>query len=649
MRNEAELYSLILHYNTLYRQGTPEISDAEFDNLLEEYKSLVTDELNRPNLYVELREKLFSQKGKIKHPFIMGSLEKIKAEEENSAVEWAEKHPSSKYLVMAKIDGISCRLKYEYGHLVEAATRGDGEAGEDILYKMKLIMNIPCYINALKHVKDCNIRGELVITKSAFDVLNEASAGKFKNSRNATAGIINRKHDVEYTKYISFFAYEIMGSAENRHSQLKILKSYALDTVEYITCDVLSNSELLEYYNTLTNDGVQYDIDGLVLCPNEYCGENTKIPDNMIAFKANLLKGQSTVIDVDWGTPSKDGKLVPVISISPVDLGGSMIQRVTAYNAEWLKTSKLKYGSDVVIMKSGDVIPKIVEILPEENSSTKKLIEIEWPEVCPICDTPTQAVGVDCVCPNKNCIGRLQEQAFQFIRKLGIKNIAKKTLINNNLNSIADIINTDNHTSNLPSIKKFYKDLTSKLYSSDISKLLSCCNFTGISDTLFFKIWEIVEDAIPVTPDATAFDINIITDKLYSNLPKGIGMASASSFIESLEDNFKLILPIITSPNYNPIQLVKSKRTEYVGSVCFTGSLNTMSRNEASEIAERAGYKVASGVSSKLTYLVTNDKYSNSSKNKKARELNIPVISEEEFLNLVKGKDITVESSIDLL
>lgn len=645
MNTEQLLCDKILFYNNQYRKGTPKISDIEYDNMLEKYKTITS---YNPQLYLDLRTKLFEDGGKIKHPYLMGSLEKIKAEDESSSIEWSAKNIADKYLVMAKIDGISCRLKYEYGTLVEAATRGDGKFGEDILEKIKLIKNIPYYISSFKNIHECNIRGELVITDSDFNMLNEISDNKFKNSRNATAGIINRKKDIGYIKYVSFFAYEIMNSSDNRVNQLTTLAA-SFDIVNYNMLDSnnLNNANLMDYYNELLHI-CPYTIDGLVMCADTYTGENELIPDGMIAFKANMLKGTSTVIDVDWGTPSKDGKLIPVISIVPIELGGSVIQRVTAYNAEWLKTSNLKYGSDVVIMKSGDVIPKIIEIINSESSNDKTLIDIEWPEECPCCGTPTIMVGVDCVCPNSECQNRTQEQAFLFIKKLGIKNIAKKTLINIELNSIEDVLDETKYVYNTPSIKKFYNELTQLLYSTDFGKLLSCCNFNGISDKTFNKLWEVIENDVPMTPGVTEDYINIIKQKLISNLPKGIGMASVNAFINSLDRNLNMIWKITSSDMYNPIKKVSSN-SQIIGSVCFTGSLNTMSRNEASAKAEIAGYKVLSGVTNKLTYLVTNDRNSNSSKNKKARELGIKVISEAEFLEIIKGKDVTVESSIDLL
>lgn len=642
-----ELHDKILYYNQVYRLGKPEISDAEYDALLDQYSYITRD---TPELYTKLREKLFEAAGKIVHPFIMGSLEKIKAEEDNSVKNWISKHPANEYLVMAKIDGISCRLKYSYGNLVEAATRGDGEYGEDILNKVKLIKNIPVYINALKNTKECNIRGELVITKQDFNLLNEATEGKFKNSRNATAGIINRKHDVEYIKYVSFFAYEIMGSStERRLNQLRTLRTYTFDVVEYSVFNetTINNIELLEYYNSIVSVE-NYDVDGLVLCAVDYYGENIKIPDNMVAFKANMLKAVSTVVDVDWGTPSKDGKLIPVIEIVPVELGGSYIQRVTAYNAEWIKTSKLKYGSDVVIMKSGDIIPKIVDIIETAPTLNKLLVDIEFPEVCPICDHPIEMKGVDCICPNPHCIGRTSEQAFLFVKKLGIKNVAKKTLENIGLTSIDKLLDSSNWTNNNPSIVKFYGTLKNKIYTYPVGKLLSCCNFTGISDTIFNKIWEVIENDIPECPVDSSEYVPIIYNKLIENLPRGVGETTVDSFIANLHTNMCMIWPIITSEYYNPSVGNKSN-TVIIGSVCFTGSLNTMSRSEASELAEKAGYKVLGGVTQKLTYLVTNDVYSNSSKNKKAKEYNITIINEQQFLELVKNKDVTVESSIDLL
>lgn len=641
------LKAKILKYNEEYRKGTPLISDYEFDRLLDEYKELTEAD---PSLYKTLRETLFERGGKIKHPFIMGSLEKIKAEDENSVTEWAAKNVDENYLVMAKIDGISCRLKYKNGELVEAATRGDGYFGEDILDKVEQL-EIPKFINQLLYVPECNIRGELVITEEDFPILNEESNNKFKNSRNATAGIINRKSDPEnYIKYVSFFAYEIMNCEYSRFKQLNLLDGWRFNVVDSKVIDKndINNNTLLNIYETLLNK-VQYGIDGLVVCPYDYTNENKKIPDHMIAFKTNTLKATAKVIDVDWGVPSKDGKLTPVISISPVELGGSVIQNVTAYNAEWLKCSHIHYGSDVVIMKSGDIIPKIVEVVPpSKDDKVKVLVDIEIPEVCPTCKATLKYDGVDLVCPNTSCPSRTLEQAYQFVKKLGIKNVAKKTLNNIGLNSIELLLDETQWTCTQPSIKKFYKELKEKLYSASLKKLISCCNFIGLSDISINKIWDVVADYIPQTPTPYMDYYKELRTKLMGNLPKGIGINTAYVFLYSIHNNLELVWPIVTSKEYSPI-VDKKNNIETIGSIVFTGALNTLSRKEATTLAEKAGYKVLSAVNSTLTYLVSNDKLSNSSKTKKAKEFNIPIISEDEFLQLIKGKDTTVESSLDNL
>jgi DNA ligase (NAD+) len=633
----TELKSRLVYYNQMYRIGTPVIEDNVYDYYLDTLKSLIPE-----HEYVDFRESLFdsiSTSNKINHPYIMGSLEKIKAEEPNSVEDWIKENSiSNKYLLMAKIDGMSCCLCYKNGILHYAASRGDGIIGENITLKAANISNIPTTLSTDKEI--IYVRGEIVMTTEQFNTLNSESENKYKNPRNATVGIIGQKqtdHDL-IQNFISFFPYEIMGSNLTRIEQLEELKNYGFDVVFYTTSSKLNNDNVSEFYYT-AKEKTPYEIDGVVICDTNYISENVKLPKHMVAYKQNDLVKETTILDIDWGMPSKDGRLTPVAVLEPIELGGAMVSRVTTYNAQYIVDNKLKYGSIVKILKSGDIIPAIVEIIGEKPKS----VSVDIPENCPCCDTKLVWNGVDICCKNPDCPAQTLEQTYQFIRKLGVKNAAKKTLENLGITSIYKLIKWELPRSATKSIVEFYESYHKLMYSSTIDKLLSCCNFKGIADKTFEKIWSVIEPHVSVAYNST--ETSAIANALYLSNVDGIGEATIHSFIKQLSENLKLVRLITANPKWMPVVDVTATKKQFNNmSVCFTGSLNTMSRSEASKLAENAGYKVASGISKKLTYLVTNDTSTGTSKNKKAQELGIKIINEEEFLKLVKPETDIVES-----
>lgn len=647
---ETNLKNLIKHYNKLYREGNPAITDQQYDDLLDEYKSTVSiDEYN------SFRESLFEEKGKIKHPYVMGSLSKLKAEDQTSIKDWINKSglQNNQFLVMAKIDGMSCRLHYHNKKFVSATTRGDGEFGEDVTDKVKSI--IPATINL--PFADIDIRGELVITKENFDKIKQIDPS-FKNPRNTAVGIINRKDDNSFLQYISFYAYEIMGNnITYRYQQLlDLISVFSTDNVVKFISNVgyssfENNDFALEAYSKLTAE-CPYEIDGLVICPMEYVSENKRIPDRMIAFKTNSMAETTMLVDIDWGMPSKDGRMVPVADVEPIELGGATISRVTCYNALWIKTSNLKYGSIIKILKSGDIIPKIVEFIGEVPGAKP----IDFPESCPICGSKLEWKGVDLVCDNPNCLGKTSKHAEQFIKKLGVKNVSLKTLQKIGLTSIRDVIEfkpENKWNKNItPSIVKFYEDLSNILRHSSIKKLLSCCNFPGISDKIFDKIWEnIPDELIKALQLANAQTYSGVIGDIRALLPyeniKGIGEASLGTFCKFLLPNYELIMGVKNMPGYSPLEDSVNLISSTGESICFTGNLESMSRNIASEKAKEIGLTVVNGVNKNTTYLVMANPNSMTSKAKKAREFGTKILSEEDFLNMIKGnrldESITLE------
>ena len=612
------LRQTIVAANKTYREGHPTMSDADFDALLEQYHNFVTDDV-----FSEFVDSLHEVSGKIKHPFVMGSLNKLKAEEPDTVISFISKNVKDSLNVSAKVDGISCRLHYENGKLVSASTRGDGTFGEDLTDKIAFVKNIKHEI-AEKSIID--IRGELVILKSNFEKVSD----KFANPRNATAGIMNRKDwTAEELSLVSFVPYTILGNAYSKKEQFSKLEEIGFKTAWHINiakADI--DTAIVEKLLNFLKQDFEYEVDGLVLSDSSYVNEDKYRPDSQVAFKANQLIAVTRVIDVEFVGPSKNGQFVPVACLEPVELGGTTVSRATCHNLDYLEANHIQYGSVVKVLKSGDIIPKIIDVIDNSNSTP-----IELPVECPCCGTLLVKAELNLKCPNKSCKAQTLEQLVLFIKKLGCKHASNATLEKLNICSFEDLI------AFRPNVKyktevSLYNELSDKVFTRSKEELLAATNFNGLSETLINKIVEY-------------YGLDNIEHNSYSGLPNGIGELTLSKFKDDIAENLRIVNMFANDPRYNHVVVSKTLKKSSNGmSICFTGKLNTMSRSEAEKKAVEAGFEVKS-VNKKLTYLVTNDTSTGSSKNRKAKELGIQVIDEKEFLKMISAE--TIENSVDEL
>ena len=617
MKNVFELKSLLIEANNLYRTGNPIMSDQEFDDNLEKLQTLISsDEFNL------FKNSLHEEAGKIQHPFIMGSLDKIKYEEPETIEKFLNKYVKN-LSISAKVDGISCRLFYHDGKLVSASTRGDGYLGQDLTNKIKFVKYIP---QEISYKKDIHIRGELAILKNDFATMSD----EFANPRNACAGVINRKEfDSNDISKVSFIAYTILGSDFSKDLQLTKLNEFGFFVTynEKILEKELSSIEnISEYLFNIANIEHEYETDGLVISDIDYYNENEYRPDKQVAFKINQLVAETDLIDVKFEGPSKDGRFTPVGIISPVELGGSMISRVTLHNLDFIEKINLKYGSKVTIIKSGDIIPKITKVLSDGNAP------IITPEICPSCGSSLIRKDIDVYCTNKECKAKKIQILTQFVKKLDIKNASEKTIENFGILEFDDLINFTANKKYKNQVK-LEEELKFKMFNVSKIKLLTALNFTGLAEVQLNKII-----------DFYGYDNIVENVRNRTSYPEGIGELLIERFLESIEENLNIISKITSNSKYTYVEninLTNNTKKEFVGSVCVTGSLNHYSRKGFENFAIENGYEFKSGVSKGLTYLITNDTTSGSSKNKKAKELGIKILTEDEFIKLIKDKNIS--------
>ena len=636
------LKNKIIQANKAYRSGNAIISDIEYDKLLEQYKQTIS--INEFEKFTNtLNEGVIEYGEKIKHPFIMGSLSKLKYESPDEIDQFIDKYCNDGINVSAKVDGISCRLHYENGILISASTRGNGIEGILITDKIKYVKCIPQILGTGKLSGKYNaidIRGELVILKDDFTKMSG-----FANPRNACAGIMNRKDfRPEDVSNVTFVAYTILGKEFPKDEQFALLESWGGFKVawnksyssKYWFKD-RGRSAADEFFNLVQQD-FEYEVDGLVVCSTKYINEDKYKPDACIAFKTNQLTAVTRVVDVEFYGPSKDGFFIPVSILEPVELGGSTISKASLHNLNFMNSKNIKYGSKVMIVKGGDIIPGVVSVLENPEGSEK----ISLLETCPCCGTKLVEDGINSMnlrCMNKKCNAQMIHKITWLVKNCGVKGASNKTLENFGIFCVDDLLKFK-PDKKYKSETKFYDEILTNVFTKSKRDLIAATDIQDLGEKTINKII-----------DFYTLDVVIEFAKnntIPSSFPSGVGESTTTKFLEALPAVLEDVDKIVNDVRYCYVEedSGSSRKTkEYIGSVCFTGALNSMSRNEASKKAEAAGYEVKSGVSKGLTYLVTNTPDSGSSKNKKAQQLGTKVITEEDFLKLVNN----VENDLNFL
>lgn len=632
--NMETLKEQIIAANKAYRIGRPIMTDIQFDNLCDEYEAQVSEEE-----WKEFRNSLHEETGKIKHPFVMGSLDKLKIEEPEKIFDWIEKYNVKTMSVSAKVDGISCRIHYSgCGVFESATTRGDGWNGQDITDKVKFVKGVPHQVDYSEAFdKPFDVRGELVITDSDFEPL----ASTLKNPRNAAAGIMGQKvPDPKLLKHVTFIAYEIMGGEIEKAEQLECLKDMGFIVVPHaeLKIDRLQPqyrhfiTDFLEKY--ILND-FGFPTDGIVVSDIHYKAEDAYRPKAQKAVKiSNLLSAKTTLLDVVWENPSKNGRITPVGIVDPVEIDGATVSRVTLNNIDWIHQLKLRIGSRVQLTRSNGVIPKIIAVESEGNK------DIELPLICPECGGPLTMVGVDICCKNPSCGATGIARVLTFLRNLDIKHVSLKTLENLGITDFEKLI-AFKADKNYKVQTRFESDLRNQMWTLSDVKLFKALPFRNVAEKTLDKIidfygWDWLRSKFNGNPT------NFWEDK--DGFPVGCGDKIMESFTESAVDNFLILDKFLKDSRWTgkkfdqeEVKMQKELMDRFFGSVCFTGKLENFSRKEAAAFAEKHGFIVASSVSNGLSYLVTNDKDSGSSKNNKAAQLGVKVINEQEFIDLCGG------------
>ena len=629
-----ELVSLIKRYQTSYYNGEGEISDAEFDALWDELKNLDPEN--------EILKKIGTDSGnfaKLRHVMPMGSQEKAANPEQ--FLGWASKHVYDEYFVEFKLDGASLELQYEHGKLVHAVTRGDGTIGDDITVNAKKMNGVAAALFDLAgNLIDYSggIRGEVIMT---HDVHKEKFSDK-ANCRNAANGLMKRK-DGEGCEYLKLIVYDAFSPSGNQpfndeESKINWLKSCGFNTVPLKICK--SPQEVIEYRSRVMDirNQLEYDIDGLVIKERQinFQDASRARPDRQIAFKFSLEEAVTILRSVDWSV--NGATYTPVAIFDEVELNGTKVQRASLANPDTMKALGVKIGCKVVVVKRGEIIPKIESVIHEDALCESPVV---FPDKCECCGSKLIDNGSRLYCPNKKCSKRILHQLLKWVQVADIRDLGE-TLVTQlfekgKVQSISDLykLSAEDLTPfflNEESLAAEKKSLGAEKVAASIQ------NHRKMSLAVFvagFDIEGIGETTVEKLVAAGFNTLNALLNMTVEQASAVYGFAEflAKTAVDGLNEN-ALEMRFLAE---NFVEIVQDSAGKLVGkSFCFTGELHSMKRNDAEALVKANGGTCKSSVTKDLSYLVTNDVSSGSSKNQKAVKFGIPVINEEQFFKMLE-------------
>ncbi len=632
----------------VYYSGTDEImSNLEYDKLYDELKALEdeTGIVLAGSPTHKVGYETLSELPKEEHERPMLSLDKTKSVEELAA--FAGTHKS---LLSWKLDGLTVVVTYRDGELYKAVTRGNGYVGEVITPNARVFVNLPAKI---PYKGELVIRGEAIITYSDFERINrsiEEDENKYKNPRNLCSGSVRQLNNrITAERNVRLIAFALIRAdgvdfGNSRQKQFEWLKGQGFEVVEYKIVDETSVADAVEYFSKAITDN-DFPSDGLVLLYDdiaygESLGTTAKFPRNAIAFKWADEMAITRLKCVEWSA-SRTGLINPVAVFEPVELEGTTVSRASVHNVSIVRELKLGYNDEIKVYKANMIIPQIAENIT--GSAT-----IEIPKVCPVCGGLTgikKANDTESLyCLNPDCQAKHIKRFEHFVSRnaLNIDGISSQTLekfIDRGfIKNYTDLYHLNNYEDEIVGMdgfgRKSYDNIIESVEKSRTVTLDHVIYALGIGGIGLANA-RLVSRHCNEDPE-TVTDITI--EELMSI--DGIGDVLAQSFREYFDDvnNRRLYNELLAELKLQ--KEVRDTSSPVAGKTfVITGSVNHFTnRDELKAFIETLGGKTTGSVSAKTDYLINNDVTSNSSKNKKARELGIPVISEEEFIKLT-GRD----------
>ena len=650
-----ELYALIEHHAGLYyNEDSPEISDAEYDALVRELVSLEHDHpqfARKDFLTHKVGGSPSSLFAKVTHEVPMLSLDNVFSPEELRSF-FGRIDRANDLVCEMKIDGLAVSLVYEDGIFTQGATRGNGQVGEDVTQNLMMIDTIP---RKLKNAPSgrVEVRGEVLMTLDRFNALNrmqEERGGKlFANPRNAAAGTLRQKDSkVIAERGLDIFLYYLVDAQKHgvtrQSDALMWLSEHGLPTQPaWQYCKDLAEAEAFithwqeeRFTLNYVTDGVVIKLDDLTQWPE--IGATSHAPRWAVAYKYPPEEARTKILDIKISV-GRTGVLTPVAILEPVRLAGTQVQRAGLHNADEIARKDIRIGDTVSVRKAAEIIPEVVSV--DTTARTGREVPFTMPERCPACDSPIVRLPEEAAyrCPNRaSCPAQLVEGLKYFasrqgmnIRGLGGK-LAEKLIASGKVRTLSDIytLTLDDWTALDKIATKSAENITAQLEASKSRPLVNLITALGILNVGKNAASLLVGHFgnIDAMRSASEEDIAVI---------EGIGPVIARSVHEFFanEENVRLIETFRAmgfSMGTEPVR----KTGGLEGKVfVFTGGLSGMTREEASEMVRTRGGKVSGSVSRKTSYVVAGE--GTGAKLKKAVELGVKVLSEKEFIDMMKS------------
>lgn len=648
-----ELNRLTAYYaKKYYDDDEPEISDFEYDMLMNELKNLereFPEFINKDSLTQKVGGTVKEGFEKVTHIVPLQSLQDVFSFDELYSFDERMKKfgDNIKYVVETKIDGLSVALEYKNGEFVKGATRGNGQVGEDITDNLKTIKNIP---KTLKEKVDIIVRGEVFISKKDFDELNEKQdeENKFANARNLAAGSLRQLDStITATRPLDIYIFNVQKSDnikfESHYESLVYLEKLGFN-VNPIKVLCLNIEEAIKEVEKIgnTREQIPFGIDGAVIKVDnldlrEKIGTTFKTPKWAIAYKYPPEQKETILKDIICNV-GRTGVITPMAILEPVVVAGSKISKTTLHNEDFIKEKDLKIGDRVLIQKAGDVIPEVVKALKDKRTGQEK--DFEMPKVCPVCGAPAireegetaiRCIGVECKARNLRNIIHFASKEGMNIEGLGEK-IVEQLYDNGLIETIADIyyLKQEDIESLKKDGKKFAKNLIDAIEKSKDNELdrLICAigirhigtksaktlakKFKSIDGLMGASLEELIETD----------DVGDITAQSIYEFFKQEQTMDLISKLKNVNVNMKL----------NEEEIIDNR---FEGKVfVLTGTLEEFTRDEASKIIENYGGKTSSSVSKKTDYVLAGEEAG--SKLTKAESLGVKIISEQDFKEMIE-------------
>ena len=626
-----------------YQEDREIMSNQEYDSLYDQLEQLEKETgtvlTNSPT--VRVGYEAVNELPKEEHPSPMLSLDKTKDREVLRG--FIGNH---KCLLSWKLDGLTIVLTYENGELVKAVTRGNGIVGEVITNNARVFKNIPLRI---PYKGQLVLRGEAIITYSEFERINETigdADAKYKNPRNLCSGSVRQlNNEITAKRNVRFYAFALVSAQDvdfsnSREQQFIWLKKQGFEVVEYKVVTSESLDEAMDYFskaivnNDFPSDGLVVTYDDIAY--GESLGSTAKFPRNSFAFKWADEMRETRLVDMEW-SPSRTGLINPVAIFEPVELEGTTVSRASVHNISIVKELQLGIGDTIKVYKANMIIPQIAENLTRSGN-------LVIPDKCPVCGQEARIRKENDVetlyCMNPDCVAKKIKSFSLFTSRdaMNIDGLSEATLEKfiamGFIHNFGDIFEIGKYKDQIVEMEGFGQKSFDNLMVSlekakktTLAKVIYSLGITGIGLANAKVICKYFDDDIEKIRYADEEEISSI---------EGIGPVIAGSladYFKSAENNQKLDHLL---SHLHLVHEETSAEQVFAGKTfVITGSVEHFSnRSEAKEFIEARGGKVTGSVTKKTDYLINNDKTSASSKNKKAQELGIPILSEEDFLEL---------------